>query len=489
MTKVLKKLQIPREYVFVGIIAVLGFLLRVAYLNKFLFFGFEQGRDFFALQAMSNGDIRLMGPFSDVPGVMHGAAYFYLLLPLFLIFNGNPYLMTLPLIFVNCLSVLFLYLALKDYFNKRVALVACLLYLFSYSAIVYSRWLSNPVLIPAALNLLLFFLVRARKDWRFLLGVTAVWGVIFHFLAPVAISLIIPIVVFVIFEKIKLYPKRLVALAAVLVAMMSTYILFDLTHNFVFSRGLLGKIATTSGIRADRLSFVNEFTNEVVDNLFPSQRGGALVLFAGIVGAAFASGLKNKRALIILGFLFFGGLTYSLIGFGILRHFYITFPIFLAILAGVTVDWLGKRNLKLAAGVLILVLLMANLWQYRRNVLNNLPTFIYHAQRTYLQDMKDLIDFMYADAAGGEISYNYYTVPYWQFEGWLYLFETYALPKYGYLPQEKRADGMYTLMEPNETIPVHRDNWYGEFKKGLDLVWSRQFGHLTLEKWEYAGNF
>lgn len=482
-----KKLKFTKTHLLVGIILLVAFLLRTAWLRQNMFFGWEQGRDFLKLKEILAGDPVFIGPKTDVDGVFHGALSYYLLIPPFVLFGGNPYTVLFSLIVFNVAAIFFLYLAVSDFINKRTAFFVILFYSLSYSLIIYTRWLSNPSIVPGLLIFLLFFLVKARKDWRFLVAAAATWAIIFHLQIVAAATTLLPIAAFVFFEKIKTKPKQLLLVMAAVGAILSPYVLFNFKNNNILVEGVKKNFLAPGKLGVERFALWDEMSNEIVDSTFPPGRTSSLVIFASLTFIALVAAVKDKRKAYLLFFAFSAPLLFFLMGVRPLRHYFVTFAVFLPMVYALGVDYLWSRKLAAVSLVAVATIVLGNLETFREDIPESKGNFLQASQRSYFGDMIDLIDYMYADAAGEKISYYYYTFPYWQPQAWNYLFEWYGFKKYGYLPVEERADPMYVFMEPNEYKPVHRDNWYGEFKKGLDLVWSRDFGKLTLEKWQEAG--
>lgn len=483
MAKFLKKIDIPLSVLGA---AVLAFVVRILWLRNNLFFGFEQGRDFLKLQQILAGDLVLVGPNTDIPGFFHGALSYYIPLVPFYVFKGDPYLVLLTFIAVNSLAIILLYKLAKTWFGEKSAIVACVLYALSYSAIVYSRWLSNPNLIPALVILYLFSLSRFRSNWKYLLLAAAVYGVMIHLILIVPLTLIIPTVVIIRLSKPNISKLHFLAAVGVVVIVQSSYFVFELKNNFVMTSSFLASRAHSGNFLVANTAFVDRFIEEAVDSIFPiSPRFGLLVLAAGFVYGL--SLIKGKSRSILLVLVFSVPILFLFLSDAPLRHFFIATPVFLALFFAAVYTHLlagGKQKL---ANTFLAILIIGNLYAVTVRLPGSQRNFLQHAQRTYLGDMENLIDYVYTDAAGNEFTYDYYSMPYWREEAWIYLFQWYGKGKYGYAPPVDRTNVdrtpvFYTLIEPNETAPVHLDNWYGEYKKDSELLDTYWSGKLRVEK-------
>ena len=127
-----------------------AFSLRFYGLPRVLFFGPEQGIDFFKIRDIALGkDLVLVGAKTDIAGIFHGPVYYYLGVIPFLLSHGNPLFISAFFIVLNSLTVFFIYKLGKELYGKRGGIVASLLFTFSFGAISYSRWLSShPLTIP-----------------------------------------------------------------------------------------------------------------------------------------------------------------------------------------------------------------------------------------------------------------------------------------------------------------------------------------------------
>ena len=469
------------------LIVGLAFLLRIMWLGKNLFFGFEQGRDMLKLAEVLSGDLVLVGPKTDIAGVFHGALSYYIPLVPFILFGGNPFGIILTYVTINSLAIIFLFKATQTMFDSKVALIASFLYAISYSAIVYARWLSNPSLVPAFTILFLFSLTRIKKHWIYLLLAAAFWSTLFHLLVVVAIILIPPTLIYLYYEKIKLPIKNIAMGLSVVVVLLSTYAVFEMRNKFVMVTNLVDYLKEGSDLSGGDLSFIDQFLKEVVDGLFPASPRIAFLIFALLLFFVIRSAGKKRENLLILAFLLSGPTLFLISGISPLRHFYIITPIFMSItVAFIVTNLLKTGRGKLGITVLGIVIL-GNFLAYNNWLISNRANFIHHAQRTYIDDMKNLIDYVYQDAGSTEFTYDYYSVPYWKEDAWQYLFQWYGKGKYGYAPpidrtNVDRSEVFYTFIEPNETTPVHLDNWYGEYKKGLELIDTFESGKLKVEK-------
>ncbi|QQS38649.1 glycosyltransferase family 39 protein [Candidatus Woesebacteria bacterium] len=482
MKDLIKKVKRKKssDILFVVCMIAIALVFRSFLLNKYLFFGYEQARDLFEVEKILGGDLKLLGPPTDIAGIYHGVIYLYILLPFYFIFDGDPYKIEMCLIAINSLSVLFLYLAVKNHFNEKIARLSTVLYVVNYSSIVYARWLSNTTLIPACAILLYYFLVKSKTNWKYLFGVVIFWGLILNFHEVVGMSLLPGIVGFICVEKIKLRLKQVLAISLSVPCVFTTYGIYEIKNDFLMTKALLGYFSG-GGVGSTGLSSFYTFIEEVADNIYTlSPRFSFLVIVVTVV--VFSRKYLINRHVLATLFLSLSPLVFFLC-FGIvpLRHFFITIPVFLPVLIALLVWNMDKNKINLKLFPVYVLVIVCSVWVYKNNILANKPTFIYNAQRTYLGDLKNVIDWTYINSNGNYFSYNYYSVPYWKEEMWEYMFRWYGKNTHGRLPVREKTDVYFTLIEPNLFIPVHQDNWYGEYKKDSELIDTYQSGQLEVE--------
>src|SRR5258708_36247591 len=96
-------------YVFLYILFLLSFSLRFYSLPRNLFFGPEQGIDFFAIKQVSEGKFTLIGAKTDINGIFHGPIYYYLSVIPFVFSEGDPVVIAGFFVILNSLTIYIVY--------------------------------------------------------------------------------------------------------------------------------------------------------------------------------------------------------------------------------------------------------------------------------------------------------------------------------------------------------------------------------------------
>ncbi|OGM31950.1 hypothetical protein A2803_02580 [Candidatus Woesebacteria bacterium RIFCSPHIGHO2_01_FULL_44_21] len=461
------------------IILTITLFVRVLYLGDNLFFGYEQGRDFLKLTEIASGDPALIGPKTDIDGLFHGAFSYYSLLPSFIIFGGNPYLVLLSLILIHVVSVYFLYKFAKELKGKKFALLTTFVYAISYSSVVYARWLSNPNLVPALAIFFLYFLQRAKNNKMLLAFVALFWALIFHLQVIASLILLLPGAYFVVTNKL-LTKRNLVPVALVIIGVLNTYLIFNFKNDNILLNGLTNYLDGPAPIVHDVK--LDELNNEIVDDFFPQNRTMAFVLFWLVVGVNIIASRQDFGSRFILVLSFAAPFVFILLGVSPLRHLFILNPLFTSLLIANAAYFLFSKRLAALALITILIAFAANLTTIFARLPESNRNFIYHAQSTYLSDMENLVDYAYKDAGGAQFSYDYFSVPYWHNDAWEYMFMWYGQWRYGFLPAKNRTKVYYVFIEPDETQPKYQEDWYAKLSAGSVLLDEYTSGKLKVEK-------
>lgn len=155
-----------KAYVLIGLITILAAYFKFSGLTTHLHFDIDEATHTdTVLNMIKNVHPIFKGPpaSSDSP-LYHGAYYYYLLAPAVLIGWGNPICVASLIIILSIASVLLLYFGLEAFYGKRIALTSALIYAFSYTVILYSRWIWNPNFIPFFLTLAMFAIAKIYKQ-------------------------------------------------------------------------------------------------------------------------------------------------------------------------------------------------------------------------------------------------------------------------------------------------------------------------------------
>ena len=117
-------------------------------------FSFDHGKDSIAiLHMVKTFSPKLIGPWTSIPGLFFGPAWYYLLGPVYFLTNGNPVSAVFTMIALNLVTI---YLAYK-HFGKLEAVV----FATADAFIILSTSAWNPF--PAPLLMLIILIILKKK--------------------------------------------------------------------------------------------------------------------------------------------------------------------------------------------------------------------------------------------------------------------------------------------------------------------------------------
>lgn len=253
-----------KALIFLAVIVSIGAFLKFYGLNDNLHFDVDEANHTSTVFNMiKNLDPVTQGPpaSSDSP-LYHGAYYYYVLVPATLIGWGNPIIIASFFIICSLLSIILLYFALEHFFGKRIAFATIIIYTLSYSAILYSRWIWNPNLIPFFFSLALFSLAQIDKNKKIFLPVLffAVGSIAQVHVGSLFFPLVLlPIVPFLI-SKNKGKKYWILAIILLVIPFLPT-IYFELKNNFPLINGFVDLLNKPSSTPQTFLSHIDKGYN------------------------------------------------------------------------------------------------------------------------------------------------------------------------------------------------------------------------------------
>lgn len=449
---------------------VFSLVLRLYKLKENLFFGPEQGIDFLAVKSIVlDHRITLIGSTTDVGGVFHGPAYYYFLSILFAITKGNPLYVEVVFVILNALGIFLIYQLGKEIINRRVGIIAALIYSVSFGAIVYSHWLMNPPLAILTAGLFILFMQRYLKGSdRDLILAAVFFGLTAQiaFLNIFFMSFLTLVLIIFNFKRFKttnfLYLIGSLFLAGFIT--FGTYILFDIRHQFLITKAITNLATGKKGYHQPFLSSANETVNVFLDQFstFTAPFAGklfSLVIIASAFAVAFIK--RNSKVLILLIWVLAPLISLIILSQGGLEQFFsITVMASILILSFLIETLLG--NIKYLIAPFLIVIIALNLFSFKTGYLDSNKQFFQAPQPNLkFSDQEKIIEQTYRNAGGKDFSFQPFTLPYWLRQEWDYLFWYYGENKYGYLP--KSSGGQFfviTQQTPGNTgTQRFEDNW------------------------------
>ncbi len=480
----------PLHYLFVGSILFLALFVRVYRTDALLRFYYDQGRDFLILKEMvETPKPVLVGPTTGLAGILRGPAYYYLLLPAYLIGGGSPLISAYWLQVLNIVGLIFLYWVARTLYGKTAGIFVLLLMSFSNGIVDLSRWLSNPAPIFFSVPLMLFGLIQIKQQRRADLWwpiVALMLGLNLQFEIASEIWFLPAIILLAVINK-DVRPKWRTALICVCVfgATLIPQVIFDIRHQGILRQGIAENFGQSTG---SAFVFVKEkfvyrwrqFTDIYANILV--QRDYDLLKILAVLGSLFLidrTNRKNSFVLLVLLITPVAILSFYQGNYGNFYSYYMigTFPIFMLLLAGI-LSWYWRIG-----GLKILVILFFVLFLNKNGILvkNFLIAGTDGPENVVLNNQLQAIDWVYQLAGDREFNVDTYVPPVIPY-AYDYLFSWYGEGHYQRLPQEDLRPLLYTIYEVDPPHPERLEAWLKR-QAGIGRVVKEQsFGGVVVQE-------
>lgn len=262
-------------------LVLVTFFLVIAFyyqLNGSQFFYTDIGRDMLIQSEMLAGEPTLIGARTSLQGVFHGPLWVYLNFPVFMLSGGNPVAHTQYWMGLTLLFICSIYVVTKKLFDEKAAMIAVVL--VSINMIGFASFYTNPIGALFTLPACLYFIVRywQTNKAKYLMAHLLCAGAIVHFEMMIGVPFIFLTLVLCAFLWVR--SKRYVHFLSffVLLIPLSTFIVFDVRHEFLQLRSVFNYVFNKGGEFSSHRTFQTLFmqrfnlaTNQAL-GVFPINR-------------------------------------------------------------------------------------------------------------------------------------------------------------------------------------------------------------------------
>lgn len=416
--------------------------IRFLYYPDNVHFAFDQARDSFTSLEILKGDLKLVGPPSFLSDKLFpGPLIFYIYAPIYFFFNKSPEVASAFFRVWNALGVYFIFYIGSILFNKKVGILAAILFAFSYEQSQYSLFLSHQPL--AVITVLMFYLglsllLFQKKSWGLILA-TAGLGLSIQFHYGFAFLLPVLIICLVFFrKKIKFIKIKMILLSVIIFLLaIATFILAEIKYHFfssfIFQSFVLVKSNFFSGLHfPETLFIINRFLHDsfLANYQFTPLLGIGFIITT--IYLIYRKQLRERIIFLIIWFVF--GLSLYILS-GVPSYYYSpATSVSLLIFVSYLIEKLFSSG-KVVVGLLIMFLIIANnlssIFTINPQGLNS-DMVIQPGMTT--SNQKRVLDYIYLKASGESFAVGALTIPLNINTTWSYIFEWYGKDKYGYLP-------------------------------------------------------
>lgn len=481
----LKKLYTPWN-LFILIILLLAFILRIYRIEELLDFHYDQGRDAMVIWKLWHGHkLFLIGPVTGLEGIFLGPFYYYLIAPFYLIGKGNPTIPSMFLSLLVTLSLFVLYKAGELIANKKLGIIALVIGSFSYSLILSSRWLSNPTPIYLTSILIFYLMIKIIKSpksfYWYLIYLLA--GVSMHFESASAIIYMPIVLFFTIWQKKKLNIKTFLISSCLLFLTFTPQLLFNFKHDNILVNNIFKELPkqeeNTSRITrllSDRFKlFWEMFSVKIFADNNKLSVGFGLLSLSGLILI-----IKNKKYKDIFNlFVIFLGIPlifYTIYrgNYGVLYDYYFTGYYLILVLLFSFGLW-SMSNLKFGKYLLALFFILF-LFSNLKLIQKKLTIGVNDGNDIFISNQLQSIMWIYQNAKDTEFNVDVYVPPVIP-HSYDYLFT--------YVGDKRALSNVKTLYTLYEADPPHPDRIGAWLKRqeGIGKVEETvKFGGITVER-------
>ncbi len=455
-------------------IFLITFFFGLFFFKDQFFFYYDQGRDAFeAYSIYHNGDLKIQGPATDMPGLYHGVGWYYFLAIPYFLGRENPFFTGIFLFFIIFLTLPVVWnLSFALFKNKYIGYGSVLLYAFSPALQLASKWLSNPslslVFTPFLLLVLWKFIEKQDERESFFIGM--LFGLLLHAnLAYILCIVSLPLIYLVFRLRLKL--MEIITFAIGISLPLLSFLLVEVKFGGKGLKGFVNHFGNNSSSFSlnDFIVIFARKGSELLSLIFFRLDILLVLILIILVLIMVTKKIKTveKKPLYFILIWMSSLILFFFFDIGISRSQFVFFPYFIptVILSTFILDKvISNRKLFLFLLLLLVALqLKANL-VFIRNKVNP-----YTVQKgMVLSDLKKAVDYTYLQSDKKEFVINSITSPLFINTTWSYLYEFYGAKKYGYLPYWDGSDQRgylgnlpsgiktnyrFTIIEPGPGIP------------------------------------
>lgn len=467
---------VPKTVWLIGFIIVLGLIPRaVELVSGNYLFGYDQGLFYEKVRSIViDHKLTLIGEeVGGRGGFFQGPGFYYLLSIPFALFRGDPYGGTVLMFLTGLATLAVAAYGTYRFLGKTEAVFVALLLAFSPGMISQSRFVWNPFFVPFLTVLILFsFFAVLRKRPNALPLMFFCIALLFHFEIATGIMTFVQYVLFTAYLWVRrvIKPRDILLSAAAFALPLLNFAAFDVRHDFLITRGILGYAGSSyphAMTRTYVLSMLGNhwdvFRNQFVGTFAYGTHAWPLIAAMLALGAL---GIVRDRRMSGPIRLFAAFLAVSPVLMFVLYTRYLLpmwewwileLGVAYCLLGGLILARTWKwgppgRVVVVAVVVLLTVSHVQSIVRFYRT------DYADYGGTHKIRGKKDAIDFIYRDVNGGPFGILVFAPPVYTYP-YDYLFKWYGSKTYGYVPETGKRGITYLLIEPDPQKPWSYKGW------------------------------
>ena len=464
----IKKLNLSqflnKDLLILLLIVVIGSFLRLqGVLTNSFAYTYDVGRDMIALwNIVVNHDLMFIGATTGIQGVFYGPWWYYMLVPFFVIFRGDPTGIALTMSLVGISSIILSFLVGRKIGGNLLGFSLAVLVSVSPALISLSSQIWNPNIAPLFVLLTFYSLYKIysldkiSNKYFFILGILLsinidieiLWGLLFAL--GVVFSLIL-----VLNKKIKI--KQIIYLFLGILAVASPRIVFELKHGFLMTKSFI-LFLTSKNSTEDPLTFIQVLEGRVFSfvDLFSSSLtfNSQLMALVVIVLTLLSLILFYKKSsevikrfivtlLTIVGVFFVGTVIFSR---ALWPHYLVGLPIVYIFLFAISLFLFSKKLNNFM--ILVFAVIILSIFNFDPiNQIKSITSPVFEGNSAVYRNQLAVVDYVYREARGKDFKYVVYTPPVYDYT-YRYLFTWYGPSKYKYSSSQEARTAFF-IIEPD----------------------------------------
>lgn len=486
------------DFIFLLIILLTSFLLgsRMILSGDF-FYLFDQARDGLIVKdIIDTKNLTLIGTHSGLGGFFHGPLWLYMLVPVYILGQGDPLAFAYFYIGLQLITVFIAFICGERLYGVKGGLLIAILVALSPVTWAHVPNTIGVNAVPLVFLGLFYFLVKfVRGDSRSFIFASFFAGLSLQFETALPMVLLPAMIVTFFINRKAITNVRVIALSifSYLIS-VSSFVLFEIRHKFMMSNAVLGAFGKGKREKgylelADRIpSHISSLLDTYKELLFISDRF-LTALFAVIAAYSFILILKNKKdkykkeffflfffpALIFLFFIFYSYKIWPEYAFGLIV------PIAFAFYISFSTIW--KTKIGKILSLLFFAYTFFNVSIFIHNQYFN-KDFVQNKTAGSYKNQVALVKWIYEDAGNNKFGYLVYT-PESYTHGMDYLFSWNSKFYSGSTPVNTKERTTYLIMYPPLTDDKEAHSFWKKNvvrTEGKVLLKKQFLGGITVEK-------
>jgi len=226
------------ELITLALVVIIAAILRFSNITSLQFFTYDQARDaLFVKRMIVNGEFRLLGTQTSLPGMYLPPFYYYTIAPVLWLFRLNPVGIDFYSALIGILSIPLIYFVANRIFGRPAGVFSASLFAISPLVVELSRRAWNPNTLPFFILIAFYFLYlyfKNRRQRDFLLAFLFYgYCLSLHFGAWTLMPLFIFSWFFFLIKTKKIW--GIIGAPLIILFFVSPLLFFELRHNFFLS--------------------------------------------------------------------------------------------------------------------------------------------------------------------------------------------------------------------------------------------------------------